>query len=173
MCPSCPSHPKCTMVPQGIPWDSVRHTCVCMCPSCLSHPKCTMVPQGIPWDSVRHTCVCMCPSYLSYPKCTSKNLMGICKDLHMHVYMCSSCPSHPKCPVVPQRTPWDSACTCVQAVRPIPSVLWYLKESHGILYGTHACACVQAVRPIPKTSKNLMRFCKDLHMHVFKLSIQL
>ena len=79
------------------------------------------------------------PSQVYYG--TSKNPMGFCKvQTHTSMYMCPRCPSHPKCTMVPQRIPWDSVryrhihpCTCVQGVRPIPSVLWYLKESHGIL----------------------------------------
>ena len=43
-CPSCQSHPKCTVAP---PQDSVWYTC----PSYPSHPKCTMVTQRIPRDS--------------------------------------------------------------------------------------------------------------------------
>ena len=64
--------------------DSIRLTCMHACPSCPSHPKCTMVPQRIPQNSVRYTCMyILCRAKLSVPSQMYHGFCKVHTHIHM------------------------------------------------------------------------------------------
>ena len=124
VCPSCPSHPKCTMVPQRIPRNSIMYTCMyILCqaklyvPSQMYYGFCKVhtrlhvstltIPSQIYYGTSKNPTEfhkahmharkskLSIPSQMYYG--TSKNPTEFCKLHSMYMYMCPSCLSHPKC----------------------------------------------------------------------------